>query len=69
MALLDHLITNTLVHWDQSMRHLGAQSLKSICELDLATLGPQAEAKVACRFSLSPTGGDSNRSSTIDHTP
>ncbi|KAF8583340.1 ARM repeat-containing protein [Ramaria rubella] len=37
-ALLDHLIANTLVHWDPAMRFLGAQSLKAICELDLEVL-------------------------------
>ncbi|KAF8513769.1 TBCD protein [Gautieria morchelliformis] len=46
LALVEHLIANTLVHWDQSMRLLGAQSLKAVCELDLTTMGPLAEARV-----------------------
>ena len=53
LTLMEHIIAHTLVHWDQSMRLLGAQSLKTVCELDLTTLGPQAEARVVSRICLS----------------
>lgn len=30
----------TLRHWDEDMRRLGSQSLRKICELNVADLGP-----------------------------
>ncbi|KIJ54812.1 hypothetical protein M422DRAFT_24702 [Sphaerobolus stellatus SS14] len=45
-ALLDHLLNRSLVHWDVSMRILGSQSLRAICELDLANLAPNIEEKL-----------------------
>lgn len=50
LELVEHLITNTLVHWDQSMRLLGAQSLRAVCELDLTVLGPLAEGRLVSHF-------------------
>ena len=40
-AILKHLTEVTLRHWDVSMRSLGAQSLKKVCELNLEEHGPQ----------------------------
>ncbi|KAI6114406.1 TBCD protein [Pisolithus sp. B1] len=39
-ALLDHLMSITLRHWDVVMRQLGAKSLRLICEINLDKLGP-----------------------------
>lgn len=39
-ALVDHLISITLRHWDMAMRQLGAKSLRLICEIDLDALVP-----------------------------
>lgn len=36
-----HLLDITQRHWDASMRELGAQSLRLICEIDLLYLGPK----------------------------
>ncbi|TFK52538.1 TBCD protein [Heliocybe sulcata] len=38
-ALVDHLLSVSLRHWDPNVRQLGAQSLEAICELDLEALG------------------------------
>lgn len=35
-ALLEHLVTRKLVHWDAAIRHLSAQALGKICALDPA---------------------------------
>ncbi|EDR13279.1 uncharacterized protein LACBIDRAFT_322818 [Laccaria bicolor S238N-H82] len=45
--LFDHLLDVVLRHWDVAMRELGAQSLRSICLLDLTKLGPEATSKAA----------------------
>lgn len=39
--ILQHLTKITLRHWDDAMRQLASQSLRKICEIDLATLGPK----------------------------
>ncbi|KAH8114535.1 armadillo-type protein [Phellopilus nigrolimitatus] len=39
--ILEHLLNVTLRHWDESMRRLGARSLRKICEYDMQKLGPQ----------------------------
>ncbi|KAI5122803.1 hypothetical protein M0805_000146 [Coniferiporia weirii] len=39
--ILYHLFEVTVRHWDESIRRLGAQSLRKICELDLLRLGPE----------------------------
>ncbi|KIJ62569.1 hypothetical protein HYDPIDRAFT_157330 [Hydnomerulius pinastri MD-312] len=46
-ALIDHLISITLRHWDVTMRQLGAKSLRLICEIDLALLGPGCVVRLA----------------------
>lgn len=48
-ALIDHLLSVTLRHWDPAMRKLGAQSLASISQLDPSVL-LQSSAKrvVSC---------------------
>ncbi|KAF8510075.1 TBCD protein [Hysterangium stoloniferum] len=46
LALLNHLASKTIIHWDPVMRILGAESLRAICELDLKNLGPRAEEKM-----------------------
>lgn len=38
--ILDHLLHNTVVHWDPSMRELGASSIAKIIEADLSTSLP-----------------------------
>ncbi|KAF8073788.1 armadillo-type protein [Lyophyllum atratum] len=43
--LLNHVLDVVLRHWDATMRELGSQSLRLICQIDLATLGPEACAK------------------------
>ncbi|TFK74799.1 TBCD protein [Pluteus cervinus] len=40
--LFDHLIDVTVRHWDISMRQLGSQSLRFICQFELSVLGSQA---------------------------
>ncbi|KAG0693184.1 ARM repeat-containing protein [Suillus ampliporus] len=45
--LIDHIISITLRHWDVTMRELGAQALRRICELDLKTLGLECASKMA----------------------
>ncbi|PCH40083.1 ARM repeat-containing protein [Wolfiporia cocos MD-104 SS10] len=40
--LISHLLNVTLRHWDPSMRQLGSQSLRAICQLDLRILAPSA---------------------------
>ncbi|KDQ62420.1 hypothetical protein JAAARDRAFT_189747 [Jaapia argillacea MUCL 33604] len=45
--LIQHLLDVTLRHWDSSMRQLGAQSLRAICDLDLAASGSGAMEKAA----------------------
>ncbi|KAF8133796.1 TBCD protein [Boletus edulis] len=47
-SLINHLISTTLRHWDIMMRQLGAKSLRLICEIELASLGP------ACVLRLTP---------------
>jgi len=37
-AILDHLLTTTIVHWDPSMRELGAFTVSKIVKLDLESL-------------------------------
>lgn len=44
--LIDHLLSVTLRHWDPAMRQLGAQSLRTVCDLDLPLLGPEVAARV-----------------------
>ncbi|KAH7912534.1 ARM repeat-containing protein [Hygrophoropsis aurantiaca] len=46
-ALLDHVISVTLRHWDADMRQLGAHSLREICRVDLYTLGPACIPRLA----------------------
>ncbi|KAI6166541.1 TBCD protein [Pisolithus thermaeus] len=46
-ALLDHLISITLRHWDVVMRQLGAKSLRLICEINLDKLGPPCIQRLA----------------------
>ncbi|KAF9241181.1 tubulin folding cofactor D C terminal-domain-containing protein [Melanogaster broomeanus] len=46
-GLIDHLISITLRHWDVAMRQLGAKSLRLICEIDLAVLGPSCVSRLA----------------------
>ncbi|KAF7979681.1 hypothetical protein HWV62_41685 [Athelia sp. TMB] len=48
--LINHLLTVTLRHWDVSMRQLGAQSLRAICEIDLDVLGKECASKAAKLF-------------------
>ncbi|KAF8655488.1 hypothetical protein AX16_003046 [Volvariella volvacea WC 439] len=43
--LFDHLLDVTIRHWDGSMRQLGSQSLRFICQSDIGVLGPQAIAR------------------------
>ncbi|GJE97138.1 tubulin folding cofactor D C terminal domain-containing protein [Phanerochaete sordida] len=56
-ALVRHLLTVTLRHWDPAMRRLGASALRAICERDLWTLGP-ACADDAAQFLDSADTGD-----------
>ncbi|EGO23938.1 hypothetical protein SERLADRAFT_450239 [Serpula lacrymans var. lacrymans S7.9] len=49
-SLIDHLLLVTLRHWDVTMRQLGAQSLRVICELDLHVLGPSCLPRLAQLF-------------------
>ncbi|EJF63417.1 ARM repeat-containing protein [Dichomitus squalens LYAD-421 SS1] len=56
-CLIDHLLNVTLRHWDPAMREIGAQSLRYICELDLAALGPEA-AKRAAQLLTIPDDAD-----------
>ncbi|CCM03543.1 uncharacterized protein FIBRA_05677 [Fibroporia radiculosa] len=51
--LIDQLISITLRHWDPSMRQLGAQSLRAICQLDLPNLASDA-AHRASQFLTGP---------------
>lgn len=51
LFLIDHLLNVTLRHWDISMRALGAQSLRLICELDLPVLGPECAHQTVCSSS------------------
>lgn len=46
-ALVDHLISITLRHWDMAMRQLGAKSLRLICEIDLDALAPPCIQRLA----------------------
>ncbi|KIJ17787.1 hypothetical protein PAXINDRAFT_167765 [Paxillus involutus ATCC 200175] len=46
-GLIDHLLSITLRHWDVAMRQLGAKSLRLICEVDLALLGPSCISRLA----------------------
>ncbi|KAL4080682.1 armadillo-type protein [Scleroderma citrinum] len=46
-ALLDHLISITLRHWDTAMRQLGAKTLRLVCEIDLDTLAPPCIQRLA----------------------
>ncbi|KIK93339.1 hypothetical protein PAXRUDRAFT_145292 [Paxillus rubicundulus Ve08.2h10] len=46
-GLIDHLLSITLRHWDVAMRQLGAKSLRLICEVDLALLGPSCIPRLA----------------------
>ncbi|KAI5983473.1 armadillo-type protein [Pisolithus albus] len=46
-ALLDHLLSITLRHWDVVMRQLGAKSLRLICEINLDKLGPSCMQRLA----------------------
>ncbi|PAV17192.1 TBCD [Pyrrhoderma noxium] len=46
-ATLKHLTEVTLRHWDVSMRSLGAQSLKKVCELNLEEHGPQTLGRLS----------------------
>ncbi|GBE84936.1 TBCD protein [Sparassis crispa] len=46
-SMITHLLTVTLRHWDPTMRELGAQSLRCICQLDLASLGPSSVQKAS----------------------
>ncbi|EMD39955.1 hypothetical protein CERSUDRAFT_45983 [Gelatoporia subvermispora B] len=55
--LIDHLLKVTLRHWDASVRQLGAQSLRGLCELDLLNLGPDAALR-ASRLLDVPDSGD-----------
>ncbi|KAI0761942.1 TBCD protein [Trametes elegans] len=55
--LIDHLLSVTLRHWDPSMRQIGAQSLRAICELNLIQLGPEVAARVAKLLEV-PDSGD-----------
>ncbi|KAI0917160.1 hypothetical protein AcV5_007706 [Taiwanofungus camphoratus] len=55
-SLIDHLLTITLRHWDPTMRQLGAQSLRAICELDLPHLGPSSAERAAQLLKGSDTG-------------
>lgn len=43
--LIDHLLSVTLRHWDPAMRQLGAQSLRTVCNLNLPLLGPEVAAR------------------------
>ncbi|OBZ71617.1 Tubulin-specific chaperone D [Grifola frondosa] len=56
-SLIDHLLSVTLRHWDPAMRQLGAQSLRAICQLDLAHLAPNA-ARRASQLLDVPDAGD-----------
>lgn len=46
-AILDHLLSITLRHWDVVMRQLGAKSLRLICEINLDKLGPSCMQRLA----------------------
>ncbi|KAL1950308.1 hypothetical protein VTO73DRAFT_5432 [Trametes versicolor] len=48
--LMDHLLSVTLRHWDPAMRQLGAQSLRTVCDLDLPLLGPEVAARVVFAY-------------------
>jgi hypothetical protein len=48
-GLIDHLLSITLRHWDVAMRQLGAKSLRLICEVDLALLGPSCVSRLVSR--------------------
>ena len=51
-ALLEHLMTVTLRHWDPAMRQLGAQSLRGICQLSLDSLGLSSAERVVDKDTL-----------------
>ncbi|KIP05393.1 hypothetical protein PHLGIDRAFT_119907 [Phlebiopsis gigantea 11061_1 CR5-6] len=55
-ALLRHLLTVTVRHWDAAMRRLGAQAVRAICELDLWVLGPRCAAQAALLVDSADTG-------------
>ncbi|KIN99611.1 hypothetical protein M404DRAFT_16471 [Pisolithus tinctorius Marx 270] len=46
-ALVDHLISITLRHWDVVMRQLAAKSLRLICEINLDKLSPPCIQRLA----------------------
>ncbi|KAH8998594.1 TBCD protein [Lactarius akahatsu] len=51
--LIEHLLTVTLRHWEPTMRQLGAQSLRQLCELDLSQLGPQCANRARSLLGMS----------------
>ncbi|OCH86383.1 TBCD protein [Obba rivulosa] len=55
-SLIDHLLKVTLRHWDPVMRQLGAQSLRALCALDLANLGPDAAHRASQLLGVPDTG-------------
>ncbi|KAH9942878.1 ARM repeat-containing protein [Amylocystis lapponica] len=55
--LINHLLTITLRHWDTSMRELGAESLRAICQPHLSQLG-STTAHSAARLLKLPDASD-----------
>jgi len=41
-SMINHLITYSVVHWDQAIRELAAESLGMICKMDI----PYTESNV-----------------------
>lgn len=50
-SIIDHLSQITLRHWDESIRQLGAQSLRRVCEVDLEALASQVIPLLSERLS------------------
>lgn len=50
-AIIEHLMSITIVHWDVSMRELGAQALALVVKMDVETLGPAIVARLTVKSS------------------
>ena len=49
-VLINHLINKSIRHWDPAMRSMSAQSLRMLCELNLAGLGPHVAERIVCIY-------------------
>lgn len=47
LALLDHLLNTTVVHWDPAMREMGAKAVASVATLDVDGLAPRIIAQMS----------------------